>query len=368
MNSSNGSRKSPQNQAPTDDMGVFLHSAQRVMKLRSVYRHDRKTDWRGDNEFEPIPRKEPNEPDGIKRHNVQVYPSKVIYFPNDRLSKRIATLTEDDFLEMSSGGLRNLVELKEHRRFGKIVSPFRIYDEERSSVTLSEPVEQFDFDLLCVAISEYRKGNCYITPGIIYRALTGKVNRGADAEPTKDQLAAIMHSVEKLMFLKLRINMTDYCEKLNRNGGRSFEILSALLPAQRITETTINGKVSTVIKLIAEPPLWQIARVKKQFMSFDAELLDVPNQQNTKMSIELKNYVLRRLVEIKAHKQLAPTLTFADIFDKCSLQRSSKQRKSVARGIISTFLDHLKARNFIRNFELIRREHTFHLVKLSFPR
>ena len=88
--------------------------------------------------------------------------------------------------------------------------------------------------------------NRFLSPSIIYRGLTGKVD-DSDANPSKDQLAAIMHSVDKLMFLKTQINMTDYCEKFNCNEGNAFEIVSPLLPCKLITETTINGKASTVI-------------------------------------------------------------------------------------------------------------------------
>ena len=297
-----------------------------------------------------------------RKKNVQTYPSKTIFFPNDRFSKKIATLTDDDFQEMNTGEGRNLVEIEKHKKFGKILSPFRIFVDEHSSITLSESVEQFDFDVLCVAISEYHVGNRFLTPGIIYRALTGKVNKGAEAEPSKIQLASILHSVEKLMFLKTQINMTDYCRKLKCNDGQTFEILSPLLPAKKTSETTINGKLSTIIELTAESPLWQIACLKGQFMSFDAALLNVPNQNNSKMNIELKNYVLRRIVEVKKHTQLAPTITFADLFFKCRLDNIDKGKKRDARNAVFEFLEHLKNEKFIKDFEPIKRGNSFYSI------
>ncbi|MBR0287432.1 MAG: hypothetical protein IJQ82_00480, partial [Selenomonadaceae bacterium] len=225
------------------------------------------------------------------KKNVQTYPSKVIFFPNDRFAKKITTFTLEMYADMTDGNRsKKLVEIKKHKQFGKIVSPFRIFVDEHSSFSLSEPVEQFDFDVLCVCISEYHIGNRFVTPGIIYRGLTGKVD-DRDANPSKDQLADILHSIDKLMFLKTYINITDYCEKTNCNDGKAFEILAPLLPCKRIT-ATINGRDSIVIQLLDESPLWQVACLKNQFMSFDAKLFNVPKQQNTKMNIELKNYVL----------------------------------------------------------------------------
>ena len=300
------------------------------------------------------------------KKNVQLYPSKNIYFPNDRFSKKITSFTEDNFNDMNEGESRNLIELKNHKKFGKIVSPFRIFVDEHSSFTLSEPIEQFDFAVLCSSISEYYIGNRYLTDSIIYRALTGKVGDN-DANPSKDQLAAIMHSVEKLMFLKSEINMTDYCQKLKCNGGNSFEIISPLLPAKIITETTVNGKTSSVIQLLAESPLWQIACLKNQFLSFAAELLNVPHQQNTKMNIELKNYSIHRIVEIKAHK-LTPTLTFDDIFTKCRIDNADNKIKQRAREVITKFFEHLKAKKFIKSFEITKKGNSFYSIKFTYSK
>ena len=64
------------------------------------------------------------------KKNVQLYPSKNIYFPNDRFSKKITSFTEDNLNNMNEGATRNLIELKNHKKFGKIVSPFRIFVDE----------------------------------------------------------------------------------------------------------------------------------------------------------------------------------------------------------------------------------------------
>ena len=58
------------------------------------------------------------------KKNVQIYPSKTIFFPNDRFSKKITTFTKDNFNNMNEGEALKLVELKNHKKFGKIVSPF----------------------------------------------------------------------------------------------------------------------------------------------------------------------------------------------------------------------------------------------------
>ena len=205
-------------------------------------------------------------------------------------------------LAMPVRNLPILSRLKKHKKFGTIRSPFLIIVDEQLSFTLSEPLDQFDFDVLIVCISEYHAGNHFITPAIIYRGLTGKVNKGAEAEPSKDQLATIMHSLKKLMFLKIEIFMNELCEKTNYNDGKKFHIVAPILPAEYTTETIINGKSSTVIHLLEESPIWRIACLKNhQVLSFDAEILDIPHQQNTRLNIMVKFYVLRRVLEIILH-------------------------------------------------------------------
>ena len=61
---------------------------------------------------------------------------------------------------------------------------------------------------------------------------------------------------------------------------------------------------------------------------------------------------MRRICEIKLHsKQLKPIITFDDVFSKCKLQNTDKKKKFDARNAIVKFFEHLKAQNFITDFE-----------------
>ena len=82
--------------------------------------------------------------------------------------------------------------------------------------------------------------------------------------------------------------------------------------------------------------------------------------------IELKNYVLRRIVEIKKHRQLTPTITFDDLFFKCRLENISRKKKMDARNIVIKFFEHLKKEKFIKDFEVVKRGNSFYSV--TFPK
>ena len=299
------------------------------------------------------------------KKNVKINPSKVIFIPNDRFAKKLFNLSDEDFLDACQEPT-NLIEIKNHKKFGKISSPFLIIVDEQLSFTLSEPLDQFDFDVLIICISEYHVGNYFITPAIIYRGLTGKV--GTDAMPSKDQLNAIMHSLEKLMFLKIEIFMNEICEKADYNAGKKFHIVAPILPAEYTTETIINGKSSTVIHLLEESPIWRIAHLKNhQVLSFNSELLDIPRQQNTRLNIMVKFYVLRRILEIILHN-MTSTITFQDVFKNCRIENADNKTKLRAREFMLAFFEHLKTKKIIKSFELTKKGNTFYSIKFTYSK
>ena len=289
--------------------------------------------------------------------NIQLYPTDKLYFPNDILSKRLFNLTEDDYFKAikDRDGV-DVVEKKNHSKFGNIISPFRIRVDDKTNFTVSEPLDQFDFAVLCSCISEWRADNRHTTPSIIYRALTGKFG-DYDANPSKNQLANILQSVDKLMRTQIAINMDDVCENFKYNGGKNFTLVSALLPCKRVTETTVNGNKATVIHLLEKSPLLEIAEMKNgQLISCDSQILNVLNQNNTRMNIAIKTYVLRRVLEILAHrKQMVPTITFADVFEKCRLTNANRMTKSKARGPCTNFFKHLQDKKIIKSFRLNKK-------------
>ena len=293
--------------------------------------------------------------------NVQIYPSKILYIPNDIFSKRLFNLSNEEYRRaIEERELLTVVEKKNHRKFGDIISPFRISVKKNADFNIFEPLDQFDFAVLCACISEWNKGNRLTTPSVIYRAISGKVG-DFDANPSKTQLANILKSVNKLMCTRIGINMTKVCEKLKYNGGNEFKITSEILPCKYLTETTVNGSETTVISFDRESPMWEIAaKVKNhQVLSCDAELLNVPEQKNTRLNVAIKFYVLRRVLEICAHrKQMLPVITLDDIFQKCRLTNAHREIKKRVREIFIEFVEHLQKKKKVKSFQIQINETT----------
>ena len=297
--------------------------------------------------------------------NVQIYPSKILYIPNDIFSKQLFNLSNEDYKKtIEEHELLTVVEKKNHWKFGDIISPFRIQIDNKTDATLSEPLDQFDFAVLCACISEWNKGNRLTTPSIIYRAISGKVG-DFDANPSKTQFADILKSVNKLMCTRISINMAKVCENLKYNGGNEFKVTSEILPCKYLTETTVNGSGTTTISFDRESPLWEIAtKVKNyQVLSCNAELLNVPEQKNTRLKIAIKFYILRRILEIHSHrKQMTPAITLDDIFQKCRLTNSHREIKRRASEICAEFIKHLQ-RKLVESFQMTTNE----IPKSSYP-
>lgn len=278
-----------------------------------------------------------------KKTNFQIYPSKQLIVPNDRLSKKLFNITEEDFRDwVNQQKTFNLVEILQHHKFGKVLSPMKLSVDDET-FTISEPLDQFHCAVLCAGISELYKGNRQTTVPIIYRAITGKVNRGSEAMPSKKQIVDIKNAIDLLMRLQISYTPTELCEATGYNNGKPKKIVSVLLPCKRSELTTINGQDADIIELLGESPLLTSAKIKNcQILTYDTELLDVPNMNNSRMNIGLKHYTMRRVQEISIHKQLRTIITFDDVFFKCQIENTSLKTKKEARETIITFFEHLK--------------------------
>lgn len=298
--------------------------------------------------------------------NVQIYPSKKRVELNDKATKRFFNLTRESYQKLlESNAKATLVEKKNHKKFGNIKSSFSISNENGFSNFI--PLDEHDRAVLSVCVSNWLEGNRYITPAIIYRGLTGKVNDASgNSKPSPVQLKAILQSIDRLMFTAYDPQILDAYEKLEYISGEDKIVIkkSAVLPCYR-AEVTINGQTSDVIYFDRESPFLTQASLKKQMLTYDAELLDVPNQNNSPTIIAAKNYVMRRIQEIILHK-MTPTITFADIFQKCRIKDAdNKTKKRVREGIVKLF-EHLNAKNHIKSFELVKKRNAFYAIKLTY--
>jgi hypothetical protein len=297
--------------------------------------------------------------------NVQVYPSKIRIELNDKATKVLFNIAPEYYAQMIQDNKgHGIIEKKHHKKHGKVRSNFHIFNENGYTVIIE--LNEFDRAVLSVCISEWQVGNRYITIPMILRGLIGKVGASTGFRVYKDQRTAILQSIDKLMFTAYDPNMIDAFQKLNYDDEGKIEKItkSAILPCYRV-EKTINGQKSDIIYFDRESPLLQIASLKKQILSYDASLLDVPNQNNTPLVITLKNYSMRRIIEIKHHK-MTPTLTLDDIFKKCRISNASRKAKLDIRECLEKFFAHLQSKGEIKSYEWTKKGNAFYSIKFTY--
>lgn len=277
-----------------------------------------------------------------------IYPSKIRIVPNCKLAKIINNLTDSQFDNMTDKvKKRGLIEMKNHKKFGEILSTYKIVNGNDYDGT--DPLTEFDRAVLSVCASEWEIGNRHTSPAIIFRGLTGKISTGGNGKIHSDQRAAILSSIKKMMGLILEIDMSETNKKLKYHDGLEQKMTSAILPAYFLTNS-INGQpIEDVIYFERESPLMIIARDRKQIITFDNYLLNVPV----------------RIQEIKLHK-LIPTITFEDVFKKCRIENASGDTKMNARNVVIKFMQHMKNKLEITDFEVTKRQNSFYSVRFTY--
>ena len=296
-----------------------------------------------------------------------VFPSKIRIVPNCKLAKLTPNHTDDEYQKMMNGGNSGVIEKRNHKKHGRVITKYTIINAEGYSNT--DPLISADYDVLSVCISEIEAGNMATTPAIILRGLTGRtkaeIGGTSNGAVNKDQRAAILNSIEKLMSTIITIDATETNKALGYNDGKAEIITDTILPCHYKTEK-INGQiVDDTIIFDRQSPIFKFADQRNQIIRYDVSLLDVPNQNNTPLVINLKNQVIIRVLECKNHK-MTPTITLDDIFKKCRISDKSKRVKQSARETIDKFLTHLQSKGVIKSFEWTKKGNKFYSVKFTF--
>ena len=303
--------------------------------------------------------------------NFQVTPSTECVEMNDKLIKLLFNHGTDDFERIINGKKFSCIEKRARVYKGKkkdaIVSWYKLKNAE--GYDNKTPLDEFDRAVLGVIFSEISAGNLYTTVNIIHRALIGKVGEVAIV-PYKNQKESIIQAVMHLMgrivnFSELSKTYTEM-HYTDKNGNQLNFGCESLLSAG-IVDAKVNGQVMEgVIYFKGDSPLFRMAESKSQIIRYPHELLNVPNLNNTPRIITIKKYVMRRICEIKLHKQLIPTITFDDVFKKARMENSPRNVKMDARNAIVKFFEHLKEQNFITNFEIVQKKQKFYAIQFQY--
>lgn len=188
-------------------------------------------------------------------------------------------------------------------------------------------------------------GNEYITPQMIYQAMTG--NPKAYLNPK--QAEAISDSITKCMYSRVIINAD---EEAKAYGFEKFKYDGSLISGERVT-ATLNGNVLECLHLLRKPILYEYADKKNQIGRFDIKLLNSPINK-TEEIITLQGYLYRRILSMKGSSTLSKTIVYETVYNQIGVEASSdgalRKKKNKVRGQIKSILDFWKQEGFILGY------------------
>lgn len=197
---------------------------------------------------------------------------------------------------------------------------------------------------------EGKNFNEYLTPRIIFQILSGNTNESREIGP--EIRKAILRSIDKMRNTEISIDNSEEAQKF---GYEKFNYKSSLLPSERIEGVRINGnEVLDCIHILRKPPLFDYADIKNQVGSVDIKTLKVPIK-NTCENIELKEYLLMRILSIKNSKSnLSPTIRYSTVYEYLRIHAATpkaltKKKEKVRKNII-TLLNAWISTGFITSY------------------
>ena len=285
-----------------------------------------------------------------KKENVQIRQrlTKAIV-PVDKLSQRLFELSPEEFIDMVKHGVRSGC-LEGQDKAGKDVVTWFQLEEAADYVGNGKPFTAFQREVLFAVISAYEQGLRTISISMTLDTLTGgKEKRNVHIE----QYEAIKAAFEKLGGTSIKVDLKPLLEAYPKYRKRRIDsafLYSPILPC-KVIDARINGQMTLAIELLSESPIMTVAKMKRQILTYDLAPLALPNQHATPRVIVIKNYLLRRIEEIKQGRFKSNSILLETLYRNCDLSRADKWQKQDARKVITETLESFKREGVIKNFE-----------------
>jgi len=197
-----------------------------------------------------------------------------------------------------------------------------------------------------------KRDNEYLTPRIIFQVLSG--NTEEDKSISSVMRKDILASIDKMGATKITI---DNSAEAKAFGYKKFKYFGSLLYIKRIEGVKINGnEVVDCIQVIQSPALYEYAKRKKQIISVDIKMLNIPRFSNTSENIELKEYLLRRIMAIKNPKsRINETIKYQTIYEYLRIEANTRATLLVKykriRSKVKKILEFWKSEKFIVDYK-----------------
>lgn len=230
------------------------------------------------------------------------------------------------------------------------------------SIPTEKWLTPFDREILSAASSLYEAGNEYITPKMIFQALSGNKK---DLDITPAIRNEIIHSIDKLMSTTIEINAS---AEAQAGWRQEAEYKGPLLPCERVTKKNIrvNGQeVADCIHLFRNSPLYDYAKGINQISRVNIGMLNAP-VNNTQENITLKGYLLRQITSMKSpHSKIKPVIRYDTIFEYLGIENSDTKTKKRVRDRTKEILNFWVNEGLITGFKEEKEGKTFARINIK---
>lgn len=198
----------------------------------------------------------------------------------------------------------------------------------------------------------YSGGNEYMTPQMIFRAMTGN----ADARLGDKQREQIDKSLDTLMYGRLVIDGSiEEAEAYNFEEKAPFKYEGTIIQAEKIT-TVISGEKVEVVRILRPPALFEYAEKKSQISRLPIEYLDTPISKNMEV-INLQGYLLERITAMQANpsnKKINKNILYETIYEYLRIEAPNanalKNKQYRIRQYTKEILDYWKEAELIAGY------------------
>ncbi len=231
--------------------------------------------------------------------------------PNNKIIQKLSQI-----MEAREKGRNLLVSTKKSKK--PIIAHCLIAFDQKS-VNLNAKITEFDLIVYNAIISIIEAGgtDTLMTPENIHRVMTGEKD---SATPSKHQVNEVIKSIDKMRFCRAIIDCTEEVLAYNKsqaiaeydslefkkraNGEFRYLFDTYLLASQWCIAACGNDEVR-VLKLLSKPVLAEYAKISGQILNIPSYLLNTKHiQANTQKNIILKDYLLRRIEQMKGNNSL----------------------------------------------------------------
>lgn len=251
----------------------------------------------------------PQDAQSTIEHLKSVLPEKFV-MPNNKLANMAKGLVD-------AGAFNLIVSRKGAKKRIETACLLTYEGDENVKLSGKQSFTEYDRNVYNAVSSLYIYGDQshIVTPAMVYRAMTGMTET---ENPSPAQIDAVTRSLDKMRFIRARINCTDELRArritLNSKQINSGEIDTYLLAADLIT-VSAGGQVVKGYRILKEPILHEYSEAVNQVLTLPSSLLDIKELDsegtittrslpNTESRILIRGYLLRRIEGMKGKNGL----------------------------------------------------------------